>query len=490
MTNRYGKPVHFIHFPGKKRQKASAMRWIHACKRPAYQLSLETLTYHHFICSLHWIGEDGPTSENPFPLPADMNEEARNRLEVAFQKRRKQSHQTDGERECPETEPEPASSETENSLEEELEVADILLSFSRSAYWDSIKQDTSCSTNEMPENVRASSMIESDCVVTVEQGTQTLSLERSLRQNWIDRIREHPMYYTGLKSRELLYFLFDLVKDKADRISLWRGSEPKGRNKNTRLRKLSTWEEFLLTLMRIRRGIDTEMTAHLFGISVNLASNIFITWVLFLDKELQFLRRFSSVKCNEKHIPKSMRDRHGKPNTFVKDLRCIIDAVDFQCETPSLPVAQRKLYSAYYNTNTYKLLIGCTPNGYINYISKLWSGNVSDQLLVKKSGFLDHLNPGGIIMADKGFRIRHMLTLKSCSLRLPPGLKGGQLKPRASTVARRVSNIRIHVERAIRRLKTFRILSQQLKLTQKSHMDSIVNVCVSLANLGNDLVAD
>ena len=243
-------------------------------------------------------------------------------------------------------------------------------------------------------------MIDSDCVINVEQGTQTLSLQRLLRKNWIDRILEYPMYCTELKSRELLYCLFDLVKGKADRISLWRGSEPKGRNKNTRLRKLSTWEEVLLPLMRIRRGIDIEMNAHLFGIPVNIASTIFITWILFLDKELQFLRRFSSVKCNEKHIPKSMRDRNRKPNTFVKDLRCIIDAVEFQCETPNLPVAQRKLYSACYNTNTYKLLIGYTPNGYINYISKLWSGNGSDQLLVKKSGFLDHINSGDIIMAD------------------------------------------------------------------------------------------
>ena len=153
MTNLYGKPILFIHFPGKKCQKASTMRWIHACKRPAYQLSLEKLTYHHFICSLHLVDEDGPTNENQFPLPADMNEDARSRLKFAFQKQRKQSHQTGGEREYPGTEPEPASSETENMLEEELEVADILLSFSRSTYWDSIKQDTSCSTNEMPENV-------------------------------------------------------------------------------------------------------------------------------------------------------------------------------------------------------------------------------------------------------------------------------------------------------------------------------------------------
>ena len=89
----------------------------------------------------------------------------------------------------------------------------------------------------------------------------------------------------------------------------------------------------------------------------------------------------------------------------------------------------------------------------------------SDQSLVNKSGFFDHLNPGDINMADKSFGMRDMLTLKSCGLRLPPVLKGGQLKPRASTVARRVSNITTHVDRAIRRLKIFRVLSKKLKRT-------------------------
>ena len=46
--------------------------------------------------------------------------------------------------------------------------------------------------------------------------------------NWIDRILDHPMYNTGLKSRELLCCLFDRMKDNVDRISLRQGSEPRG----------------------------------------------------------------------------------------------------------------------------------------------------------------------------------------------------------------------------------------------------------------------
>lgn len=92
-------------------------------------------------------------------------------------------------------------------------------------------------------------------------------------------------------------------------------------------------------------------------------------------------------------------------------------------------------------------------------------------------------------MADKGFGIRGDLALKGCKLHIPPKLKEKTLKPRASTEARRISNARIHVERAIRRLKTFRILSRVQPLTQKSYMDSIVRVCISVSNLGNILVA-
>ena len=142
--------------------------------------------------------------------------------------------------------------------------------------------------------------------------------------------------------------------------------------------------------------------------------------------------------------------------------------MEFKCDTPSLP-------------------IGCNTNGCINYKSALWSGNVSEKELVETSGFLDCLRVGDKVMADKGFQIRGMLALPGCYLQMPPSLKQGLLKPKGSTKARKVLNIRIHIERAIRRLKTFKVVSNPQKMTQKSHMDSIISVCVSLANLGDSL---
>ena len=142
------------------------------------------------------------------------------------------------------------------------------------------------------------------------------------------------------------------------------------------------------------------------------ASNIFITWNLFLASELAFLRRFPSTACNDRHIPDCFKDKNSIPNPLVAGLRTILDATEFTCEKPSLPSSQRKFYSAYNNDNTYKLLIGCTVNGYINYTSQSWSRNASDKLLFEKSGFLDLLEPGDKVMADKGFGIRGMLAVK------------------------------------------------------------------------------
>ena len=278
------------------------------------------------------------------------------------------------------------------------------------------------------------------------------------------------------------------MRTKTSRLQLWRDKVPK-KHRNARQRSLSTWEEFLLTLTRNRRGTDNKIIADLFGIPATLASNIFITWNLFLSEELKFLRRFPSVRQNEKHLPQAVLKKNGEPKEFVKGLHAIIDTVEFQCQNPSLPAAQKQLYSSYKNDNTYKLLIRCNTNGYINYTSALWSGNVSDKELVERSGFLDCLKSGDKVMADKGFQIRGMLALRGCYLQIPPSLKQGLLKPKGSTKARKVSYIRIHIERAIRRLTTFKIVSNQQKMTQKSHMDSIISVCVSLANLGNSLVS-
>lgn len=86
MTNRYEEPALFVRFPGKKRKTARVKALIHTWRRPAGQLNLTKLSYHHFICSLHFVCKNYPTANNPDPVPATLSIEQRNHLENAHQR--------------------------------------------------------------------------------------------------------------------------------------------------------------------------------------------------------------------------------------------------------------------------------------------------------------------------------------------------------------------------------------------------------------------
>lgn len=90
MRNRYGQPVFFVRFPGKKRRVEKCKRWVDACivlEGHMYKkISYETLTYDNYICSLHFIGENGPSDSYPDPVPARMSAEKRSELENNFRR--------------------------------------------------------------------------------------------------------------------------------------------------------------------------------------------------------------------------------------------------------------------------------------------------------------------------------------------------------------------------------------------------------------------
>ena len=199
-----------------------------------------------------------------------------------------------------------------------------------------------------------------------------------------------------------------------------------------------------------------------------------------LALELKFLVKWPSKEQVNKHMPKSFQ---MYPNT-----RCIIDCTEFKIQKPSLPSSQKATYSSYKQTNTLKLLVGIAPNGALTYLSKIWSGNVSDRRLVEESDFLDLLDAGDDIMADRGFQIRDLLALRGCTLNIPVFSNGTQLSGRGTSKTRRIASIRIHVERAIGYLKNFKLLSQQIPLKICGYLDDIILTCAALCNLNDRIV--
>ena len=245
-------------------------------------------------------------------------------------------------------------------------------------------------------------------------------------------------------------------------------------------RKLTVKEEFILTLVRLRRGFEVEVISDLFGIHPSSISRIFTTWINFLYLELQFLLSWPSKEQVKATLPKQF-----KP--FPKT-RVVIDCTEFFVQKPSLPSLQRLTWSSYKHHNTFKSLIGITPTGTFSFISKLFTGSISDKRIVEKSGFLDKLEYGDDVMADRGFLIRDLLARKFATLNIPPFSFNKQLSGKAVAKTRRIASVRIHVERAIGRLKNFKILQGIMPLKLHPVFDQIIGVCAALCNLDSQLV--
>ena len=182
-------------------------------------------------------------------------------------------------------------------------------------------------------------------------------------------------------------------------------------------------------------------------------------------------------------MPKCFQDLY--PTT-----RVIIDATEIYVEKASLPDLQQMTFSNYKNNNTFKALIGISPSGAIIFISSLFSGSTSDKEPTRKSGILQLLERGDSIMADRGFDIEEDLIPLGVRLNIPPFLKGKpHLSDRETTETRCIASMRVHVERAMKRIKNYHISDRTIAASLTDLADQMFFVCAILCNFWPPLCA-
>ena len=290
-------------------------------------------------------------------------------------------------------------------------------------------------------------------------------------------------FYTGLPSAKVFYDLLDFVSPDRKRSNLiyhataqsWRSTHPCDSEPGSAAWResatvgpgrpgiLSQVDKFFLTLVRLRLGLKEKDLADRFRISPSSVSRIFISWINFCYLRLGSLPIWPDRATIKSTMPAVFKEQY--PNTTA-----ILDATEIKVSIPSSLLLQSQTYSSYKSANTFKALVAISPAGHIIFVSSLYTGCISDVQLVERSGFLGLLQRGDEVMADRGFTIEDLLLPLGVGLNIPPFL-GSRSQLDAGEVAdtQQIASLRIHIERAIRRIKEFDILSGVMSMLTLSN---------------------
>ena len=111
------------------------------------------------------------------------------------------------------------------------------------------------------------------------------------------------------------------------------------------------------------------------------------------------------------------------------------------------------------------------------FVSSLYTGAISDKEITRCSGILDLVEAGDSVMADKGFDIEDLLRKKNVSLNLPPFLESrSQFSAAEVQQTKMIAKVRIHVERAIRRIKEYHIFDSDVPLSMLGSINQLYTV--------------
>ncbi|XP_014677368.1 PREDICTED: uncharacterized protein LOC106817220 [Priapulus caudatus] len=279
-------------------------------------------------------------------------------------------------------------------------------------------------------------------------------------------------FYTGLENYAKFLFVFQTLGQAAYHLNYFHRVSP----------SLPVIDQFFLTLVKLRQHMPNFAISRTFAISVNSVTNIFVTWINFMSHEWSELTWWPSQDLVYYFTPSDFRAKF--PTT-----RVILDGTEFPIKKPKNPLLQQATFSTYKNKNMAKVVVGGTPGGLISYVSDAYGGSASDRQIIERSGMQQMCEPGDSIMVDKGFNIQDLFVSANVFINIPQFFKNkNRLSISTILKYRKVASKRVHIERLIGLVKTYKILEHRLNKTEIALASEITTACCYLCNFRKCIV--
>lgn len=246
---------------------------------------------------------------------------------------------------------------------------------------------------------------------------------------------------------------------------------------------LDVHHRILLTLIKLKLNISYKCLCVLFSISKSTCANYFYNTIDLLYLILKPLIIWPSKNSIENNIPRCFIN--------FMSTRVIVDGTETAIETPKCLACRIRTYSFYKGRHTIKFMVGISPDGLITFVSDVFGGKASDKHIFETGGILNKCEIGDSVMADKGFLIEESCTNAGVKLIRPPFLrKNKQLSLNDGVANTEIAKARVHIERAIQRIKIYHIFKNKMPWKCMCKIDKIVYIVCGITNISNPIIGN
>ncbi|CAN7976849.1 unnamed protein product [Ixodes persulcatus] len=248
--------------------------------------------------------------------------------------------------------------------------------------------------------------------------------------------------------------------------------------------EISVLERVVLVLVRLKTCLSFTCLATLFGISKTTVHRHFYGTLPSLAAVLE-----AAIPW-----PTKAEISRNEPQCFAeyRDVRVVLDCTEVQVEKSHCASCRILTYSQYKGGHTAKALVGVSPAGLITFLSNGFGGRASDKACVEKSGVLNKLTSfEDDVMVDKGFSMDAMCGKLGLGVVQPPFLRSQtQFSAEDANRTVKIARARVHVERAIQRMKVFKVLKGPVPWEMVAALDDIMIIIAGIVNVSAPILSE
>lgn len=308
-----------------------------------------------------------------------------------------------------------------------------------------------------------------------EKGIQVNTLDDTLpRMNVMDLLTTESKLnsWTGIPKFALLNTIVDCVctafPEEMDRTGL------------------SVLERVLLCFIKLKTNLTFACMTSIFCIANSNVSRNFNLMLPMIKEALEYAVYFPSSDEIKANLPKAFR-KYG-----YLHVRAILDCSEVKIQMLKCINCRISTYSRYKKGHTFKFMVAITPGGLISHVSKAYSGKASDKHIFNEENLIEMFDAhNDAIMMDKGTLIEDELLQRGLQMVRPSFFNSqqGQFAEIDQICNTKIAALRVHVERAIQRMKIFSILFDRMEYNILPQVDNIIHICASIANLTNPILS-